>query len=58
MYTISREELLELIKNAPNPGAQAILLNHLSAFDGKDIDCVACVVEDEPSVEEDGEGDE
>ena len=61
MYTISREDLVKMIKKEPNVGFKRVLENHLRVMDGLAPDCITCHLEDEePEVieEETQEGED
>ncbi len=54
MYTISREDLVKMIKKETNVGFKRVLENHLRVMDGLAPDCITCHLDDEePTVESD-----
>lgn len=46
-YSITREELVQLIESAPRPALKQILTNHLNVMDGQNTVCVPCSLFDE-----------
>lgn len=42
MYTITREELLQMIENAQTHGERRVLKKHLQVFDGFVANCSDC----------------
>lgn len=51
MYTITREELLKQIEEAPTPVVRRILEAHLVQMDGGEASCSSCTIEAPEEVE-------
>ena len=44
-YSISREELADMIDKEPLPAVKQILTNHLQVMDGHNSECTACMLD-------------